>query len=156
MPGPKLTKEQKVALRKDIGEQVASQTKLAEIVKGLSEKYRIGANAIRWHHKKVVGGSAPQNTGSGKRGRPKGSINKKPVKNLNKIPGRGRPSSFRKLAAALAKVSPADLRRAIKASRLQLKHDALITQATHLRQQLKGTERRARVLERRIARALEA
>jgi hypothetical protein len=155
MAGPKLTKEKRSELRKEIGEQVASKIDIGAMVKTLATKYGIGENAIRWHHKKVVGGSVTPNAARAKRGRPKGSVTKRPVRKQRKSTRRGRPSSFKSLASALSKIAPADLRRAIKASKLQVKHDTLMAQAVHLRRQLKGTEKRARVLERRIARVVE-
>lgn len=154
MPGPKLTKEKRSELRKEIGEQVAAKADLGSIVKTLSTKYGIGENAVRWHHKRVVRGSTPAPQPAAKRGRPRSSTAKKAARKLRRSASRGRPSSFRMLAAALGKVSPADLRRAIKASRLQVKYDALVKHASHLRRQLKATEMGARALERRIARVL--
>jgi len=150
MAGPKLTSEKRAELRKEIGEQVAAKTDLAAIVKTLATKYGIGENAIRWHHKRVVDGNAPAKAPRAKRGRPKGSTTKKPVQKPGQTPGRGRPSSFKSLASALGKISPANLRRVIKASQLQVNHDALAAHAAHLRKQLKAIERRARILERRI------
>lgn len=152
MAGPKLTKEKRSELRKEIGEQVAAKTKLAGIVKTLSEKYGIGANAVRWHHKRVVGAAAAIRPQVAKSSLPKESTTKVKVQRAASIGKRGRPTSFRSLAAALRKFSPEDLRRAIKAGKLQAKHDVLFAQAPKLRDQLSATERRAHALQRQIDR----
>jgi hypothetical protein len=154
MAGPKLTSEKRAELRKEIGEQLTANAELAPLVKDLASKFGISETAVRWHHKKVVGGSAPPKAPRARRGRPKGSVTKRPVRKQRSSTRRGRPSSFKSLASALSKIAPADLRRAIKASKLQVKYDALVAKGNHLRQQLKATERSARNLERRLTRII--
>jgi hypothetical protein len=53
MAGPKLTADQKAALRSELGSRVAAGDRLASIVAEAAAKYSVATNTIRWHLRKM-------------------------------------------------------------------------------------------------------
>jgi DNA-binding XRE family transcriptional regulator len=69
MARPKLSNEQREALRDGIRDRLASGERVAAIVADLVAKYSVSSNTVRWHMKRVIPTGGLVGSRRGKRGR---------------------------------------------------------------------------------------
>ncbi len=158
MAKPKLSVAQRKSLRKEIGERLSKKERPAEIIKAISEKYKIVSFTARWYLRGVVDSRAGGKPGKKKAAAKRKAI-KKPRKQRRGPKARGkkkakavsRGSSNGLLEAAIAKSA----KRVRLARQLYPKLQASLSRARDLRRQETRTGKSARAAEIR-AKKLEA
>jgi len=151
MPKPKLTDEQKSALRAELRNRLKRGQPQADIKRALAESFKVSPESIRWYLKQASAGRGAANGRKQSKGKVRGAGRraKTGAKGIRRTGGR-QP----RLIAALQTLPESTLKRILAAKRLQPRLDAERERATALRAELRDTERRARRLERKVARLL--
>ncbi len=138
MAGPKLNADQKVALRKELKEQVDAGTRQVDILASLGKKYGVSGETIRYYLKHS---EAPTPT-NGSRGPRHRARKQKKARRTPKT----------SLLQAIAGLTEKELRRALKAKALLVQYDRLHERERALAQEHRAMRSRTRKLKRQIRR----
>jgi len=151
MAKPKLSTEEKAALREQLQKRLKAGEQQSKVLEDLGSKFKVSPETVRYYSKQLAGpdGKPTRGKAETKTGVKKAARRPKRRTAASKKNGRGQVSS---LQAVISNYEPRELERALKASKLFKELQTQRERTRSLQIELRGSKRAAAKLERQIKR----